>query len=90
MRALFYEFPEDEKTWNIMDQYMYGPDILVAPVCYENAKERKVYLPAGSMWVSAETGKEYKGGESYEISAPLDVIPVFLREGRQEYLIKAI
>ncbi len=87
MRALFYEFPDDEKCWNILDEYMYGSDILVAPVCHEKAKERSVYLPVGAQWVNAGTGETYEGGKCYNIEAPLDVIPVFLRDGKQEYLI---
>lgn len=90
MRALFYEFPADPVCWDITDQYCYGPDILVAPVCHEKARSRKVYLPAGALWVHAGSGQSYEGGQSYEIDAPLETLPVFLREGRQEYLIGKI
>ena len=90
MRTLFYEFPEDKECWDIMDEYMYGSDILAAPVCYEKAQSRKVYLPAGAVWIYARDGKTYKGGAWYEIPTPIDTIPVFLREGRQEYLIHEI
>lgn len=87
MRTLFYEFPQDKLCWDIMDEYMYGPDILVAPVCHEKARSRKVYLPTGATWTGAGTGEIYEGGKWYEVSAPIDTLPVFLREGRQEYLI---
>lgn len=90
MRALFYEFPQDAACWDITDSYMFGPDILVAPVCHEKARSRKVYLPAGAGWVHAGSGQTYEGGQAYEIDAPLDTLPVFLREGRQEYLIGKI
>ena len=69
---------------------MYGPDILVAPVCEAGATSRKVYLPAGATWTHAETGEIYQGGKSYEVQAPIHTLPIFLREGRQEYLIGQI
>jgi len=90
MRALFYEFPQDKNCWEILDEYMYGADILAAPVCHEKAQGRTVYLPAGARWIHAGSGDAYDGGASYEIPAPIDTIPVFLREGRQEYLIHQI
>lgn len=90
MRALFYEFPDDEKCYDIADSYMYGSDVLVAPVCHEHKTSRMVYLPKGAKWICAIDGKEYEGGQSYEISAPLSTLPVFLRDGRQEYLIGKI
>jgi len=90
MRALFYEFPEDEVCWDVKDSYLYGPDILVAPICYEKADSRKVYLPKGVSWTHAGTGIVYNGGNVYEIAASISTIPIFLREGRQEYLIGKI
>ncbi len=90
MRALFYEFPQDAACWEIADAYLYGPDILVAPVCYPHQTAREVYLPKGAFWVHAASGKRYEGGQSCRIEAPLDTLPVFLREGRQEYLIGRI
>lgn len=48
MRPLFYDFPDDPKTWEIEDQYMFGSDILVAPILYADERERTLYLPKGS------------------------------------------
>lgn len=90
MRALFYEFPQDAESWNITDSYMYGPDILVAPVCHENENGRRVYLPEGVSWIHAGCGKEYAGGAWYDVEASLDTLPVFLRDGKQEYLVGMI
>ena len=90
MRAMFYEFPEDEISWRIRDAYMFGPDVLVAPVCHEKARGRKVYLPEGSFFIHAGTGKRYEGGGWYEVGADIDTLPVFLREGRQDYLVGQI
>jgi len=80
MRTLFYEFPEDTACWNIYDEYMYGDKLLVAPVCHEHAMARQVYLPASTTWQEAATGKEYAGGKVYDVEAPLDRIPVFIRK----------
>lgn len=87
MRALFYEFPQDKNCWDITDAYMYGPDILVAPICHEHETQREVYLPQGATWTEAHTGNVYEGGKSYLIDAALDTVPVFLRDGKQSYLI---
>ncbi|MGN0299499.1 MAG: TIM-barrel domain-containing protein [Lachnospiraceae bacterium] len=86
MRTLFYEFPKDSKCWDITDEYLFGADVLVAPICYPHAMRRQVYLPAGVKWTLASTGKVYEGGDVYEVEAPLETLPIFLREGRQCYL----
>ncbi len=77
IRPLFYDNPEDETCWDINDEYMFGPDILVAPVLYEGMRERDVYLPAGRTWKEVQTGKVYEGGVTVRCEAPLAVIPVF-------------
>lgn len=78
MRAMFLEFPEDEKCWDANEQYMFGSRYLVAPVLYAGMRERNVYLPAGK-WRDIRDGKEYEGGREMKVSAPLDEIPVFER-----------
>lgn len=80
MRSLFFDFPNDKITYDIADEYMFGPDILVAPVVYEGAIHRKVYLPEGAKWTDANNDKTYEGGQWIECKAPLNVIPVFLRD----------
>ncbi len=90
IRALFYEFPQDKECWDIKDQYMFGPDILVAPVCHEKMRSRSVYLPKGASWTDARTGNVYEGGNTYEMDAPIDTLPIFLRDGKQDYLIGKI
>ncbi len=79
MRPLFVDFPADARAWEIEDQFMFGPDILVAPILELGARKRSVYLPAGSNWRDAWTGKEYQGGTTIDADAPIEHIPVFLR-----------
>jgi len=82
LRLLFFDFPNDEVAYEVEDEYMFGPDILVAPVLFEGMRSRKVYLPKGAKWADANTGTVYDGGQWIECDAPLNVIPVFLRDGR--------
>jgi alpha-D-xyloside xylohydrolase len=81
MRPLFYDFPDDPHAWEIEDQYLFGQDILVAPVMELGQRERSVYLPSGACWKNACTGEVFDGGTSIVCPAPLDVIPIFLRNG---------
>ena len=90
LRALFYEFPSDPICWDIKDSYLFGSDLLVAPICHEHAVDRQVYLPAGASWTDARTGAVYEGGQWITADAPMDTLPVFLRDGRQDYLIGEI
>ncbi len=78
MRTMFYEFPEDEKCWNLKDQYMFGDKYLVAPILQAGQFKRSVYLPDGK-WENIHNHKLYTGGKSYEIDAPIELIPVFKR-----------
>ena len=82
MRPMFYDFPEDSMCWESDTQYMFGPDILVAPVMEEGMEKRSVYLPKGLSWTESKTGKCYEGGQTVTVNTPLDVIPVFVREGK--------
>lgn len=86
MRPLFYDFPNDSETWNVDNTFMFGPEILVAPIIYYKDRGRKVYLPSGEIWVNAFTGEEYTGGDYYQIESPLQYIPVFYRKDRTDEL----
>jgi alpha-D-xyloside xylohydrolase len=80
MRPLFLDFPEDETSWEIEDEFLFGPDILVAPILYEGVKSRKIYLPKGAKWRDVNYGELYDGGiwiEDYP--ADLKIIPIFLK-----------
>lgn len=81
MRPLFYDFPRDPRAWEIEDEFVFGPDILVAPVLHEGAREREVYLPAGCEWIDVSTGSAVEGGRTLDSPAPIDRIPLFLKRG---------
>jgi len=85
IRPLFYDFPSDAKAWEVEDQYMFGPDVLVAPILYENMNSRKVYLPAGTGWKNVWTGEAFDGGQFVHADAPIDIIPVFTRDGAEVF-----
>ncbi len=59
---------------------MFGPDVLVAPIMYEKTDKRSVYLPKGHKWTLAWTNVKYDGGQTIEVDAPIDQIPVFTRD----------
>lgn len=80
IRTLFYEFPDDKNAWEDNESYMFGNNILVAPIFFENMRERNVYLPEGSTWTNVWTNEKYNGGQNITISAPLDKIPLFTRD----------
>ena len=79
MRTMFYEFPNDEKAWEITDQYMFGDRYLVAPILEYKQRSREVYLPKGK-WQLLSDGKLYDGEQTVSVDAPLDVIPVFVKQ----------
>ena len=81
MRPLFYDFSSDGECWNVEDEYMFGPELLVAPVMQEGAVERELYLPAGTGWTDANTGIKYEGGQRIKVPAPIDIIPVMIKKG---------
>jgi alpha-D-xyloside xylohydrolase len=74
LRALFFEYPNDPTSWTIDDEYMFGSDLLVAPLM-ESAAGRRVYLPPGD-WIDYQTGRTYAGERWHQINA--GEIPVVL------------
>ena len=83
MRPLFVDFPADASAWDVSDQFLLGPDVLVAPVLAPGLTARRVYLPAGASWTDAVTGARHDGGVTVEAEAPAERIPVFLRDGAE-------
>lgn len=81
MRALWMDFPGDPKVADIGDEYMFGPDFLVAPVASQGQTRKQVYLPAGADWYDYWTDIRVSGGRTITVDAPIDRIPVFVRAG---------
>jgi alpha-D-xyloside xylohydrolase len=85
MRPLFVDFPTDANCWSIEDEFLLGPDVLVAPVLEAGARARAVYLPAGLSWTDVESGGTHSGGQTIHVTTPLSRIPVFARAGADVY-----
>jgi alpha-D-xyloside xylohydrolase len=81
MRALVMDFPNDIHVRAIGDQFMFGPSIMVCPVYEFKARNRQVYLPEGCGWYDFYTGKYYDGGQTILADAPLEKVPLFVKEG---------
>jgi alpha-D-xyloside xylohydrolase len=81
MRALFMDFPNDPKVAGIGDQYMFGPAFLVAPVTEQGQTKRTVYLPAGTAWYDYWTNQRFAGGQTVEVDAPIQRMPLFVKAG---------
>ena len=80
-RPLVMDFREDRGTWEIGDQFLFGPALMVSPVLKEHATERAVYLPWGADWYDFWTGERAKGGATVQRTAPLERIPLDVRAG---------
>jgi len=81
LRPLWYDFPDDNASYAIKDQYMFGPSFLVAPVTAKELTSRNVYLPAGTDWYDFWTGARLSGGQTIEAEAPLEKLPLFVPAG---------
>ncbi|WP_110250683.1 TIM-barrel domain-containing protein [Streptohalobacillus salinus] len=80
MRPLLLEFPYDEQTVNIYDQFMVGEDVLVAPILTPSTNHRVVYLPEGT-WIDYWTDQKRVGGKYHLVYADIDTLPIFIKEG---------
>lgn len=80
MRPLLLHYGTDPRTLNLRDQYLWGRDILVAPVVTQGETSRKVYLPEGE-WYDFETNRRIKGGRYVTAAAPIETMPIFVRAG---------
>ena len=80
MRPLVMNYPDDPRVWALGQQYLWGDDLLVAPVTREGATAWPVYLPAGT-WFDFWTGARHEGPAGLTVDAPLDRLPLFARAG---------
>jgi alpha-D-xyloside xylohydrolase len=83
MRPLFVDYPDDPAAWRVEDQFLFGPDLLIAPVLVPGATARDVYLPAGPAWTDAWSGARHDGGTTLRVTVSPDRIPVYAREGAE-------
>ncbi|GLY15007.1 alpha-xylosidase [Kineosporia sp. NBRC 101677] len=82
-RPLYLAYPKEQEAYATAGtQYLYGPDLLVAPVTSPGTSATtSVWFPPGSTWTDGFTGKKYRGGTTAEITSTLDTMPVFVRSG---------
>ena len=84
MRAMVMDYSNDEKTYDIDDQFMFGPAFMACPVHKYKARERKVYFPSG-VWYDFYSGKCIQGGTAMDVDAPYERMPLFVRAGNPVY-----
>ncbi len=80
MRPMFFDYYEDEVCYTLEDQYLFGEDILFAPVTEQGQRERRVYLPKGR-WQDVNSGKVYDGQRFMTCQVPLEQFAAFIKEG---------
>jgi alpha-D-xyloside xylohydrolase len=82
VRPLFLADPKSPDAWSHWQTYLYGPDILVAPIWEKQKRSQEVYFPSGNRWRDAwHPEKIYPGGRTAEVPAELNQIPLFIRVG---------
>jgi alpha-D-xyloside xylohydrolase len=81
MRGLVMDFGKDTAVWNRGDQYLFDPSLLINPVYNYQQRSREIYLPKGQGWYDLYTGKWHAGGQAKKAEAPLEQMPVFVKEG---------
>ena len=81
MRAMGIAYPADTRTHELKDQFMFGQDLLVAPVTKAQATQRSIYLPKGDGWTDVWTGQQYEGGQTVKREVALAVMPLYVRQG---------
>jgi alpha-D-xyloside xylohydrolase len=93
LRVLAFDFINDRKVYNIDDQFMFGPSLLICPITTAMyygidsnpiegvSRTRTVYLPKGTDWYDFWSEKLYEGGQTIEAEAPIDKIPIYVKAG---------
>ena len=76
-RPLFLHYPDEPALWTVQDQFLYGADMVVAPVIEAGAVSRQVVLPGSAPWRHVWSGKVYQPG-TYTVAAPIGEPPVFV------------
>jgi alpha-D-xyloside xylohydrolase len=81
MRPVVMDWRTERKVWDITDQFMFGPALLVNPVTEAGATSRSVYLPPAPAWYDFWTGERVEGDQTVQAPAPIDRIPLYVRAG---------
>ncbi len=82
VRPAFLADPKAREAWENWQTYLYGPDLLVAPIWEKGKRTQDVYLPSGSKWRDAwHEGRTYSGGRTISVAAEMHQIPLFVRAG---------
>jgi alpha-glucosidase (family GH31 glycosyl hydrolase) len=87
-RPLWLQYPSERATYEQDQEWLLGPNVLVAPVVTNGATSRGVYFPRGC-WQSTVTGLRYQGPESRNVSAPLSALPYFFTCGTHPFAVPA-
>lgn len=90
MRPLFFEYPTDKKSWDAENMYLFGSDLLVAPVLFEGVESQMVYLPKGDNWIYAYDGEVYEGGQKVEVGFNIQQIPLFIKQSEKNKHMKLL
>jgi len=80
MTPLLFDYQQDELTYRISDQYMFGKGMMICPVTNKGALSRPVYFP-GNKWVDFWTGERIAGRQWKSFLTPPDLMPIFIKEG---------
>jgi alpha-D-xyloside xylohydrolase len=86
VRPLFFDFEHDRRAIPVEDEFLFGADLLVAPIVHYGSRSRDVYLPSGADWLDAWTGEIRRGGQVARSDAPIEHIPVYVRSTRPELI----
>ena len=79
MRPLMLHYQNDHKTYEINDQFLFGENIMVAPVLEQGKQARMIYLPKGDKWIDYWTKEVFNGGQYIVKETPLDVCPIYIK-----------
>lgn len=82
MRPMFFDFPEDEICYGLGEQYMFGSDILFAPITGQGETQKRVYLPEGE-WIRTADKTVHAGGRFIDCHAKLHEFIAFVKKGAQ-------
>lgn len=80
LRLLAFDYPGDKKVYDIADQFMFGNAFMVCPIT-DPSNQRSVYLPHGNDWTNYFTGEKYHGGQTINLTCPINELPIYVPSG---------